>query len=268
VGTLNSATELAIRLARRLPQRGGRRAQLLGYHHVSSTSPTDNVTPARFAEQMAVLAGTRRVRPVLPLDGLLSWLGESTAEETAVSITFDDGHADVVEHALGVLAGHRMPALLYLDSGALGAPGRMSRRQVVDLAGPLVQIGAHSRTHPDLRRCSERELDVELRGSRHDLEDLLGRPVTSFAYPYGSYDDRTVAAVERAGYTTAVTTRRAWLRPGTPLWELPRNFLSDYGAATFAAGIAGGLNWFDRLDPPRPPQAVGGPGRTATVPGP
>jgi peptidoglycan/xylan/chitin deacetylase (PgdA/CDA1 family) len=43
----------------------------------------------------------------------------------------------------------------------------------------------------------------QLRRSRSYLEDLLERPVTSMAYPFGAFDAATIEAVEEAGYEIA-----------------------------------------------------------------
>jgi hypothetical protein len=54
--------------------------------------------------------------------------------------------------------------------------------------------------------------------SRAVLEDMLGSQVTSFAYPYGAWDEISESAVREAGYQTACTTRTGWaLREGDPL---------------------------------------------------
>jgi peptidoglycan/xylan/chitin deacetylase (PgdA/CDA1 family) len=66
------------------------------------------------------------------------------------------------------------------------------------------EIGAHTRTHPDLRGVSD--LAGEITGSRTDLETMLGHPVRSFAYPSGKYNDRIVNVVRNSGFAVAVTT--------------------------------------------------------------
>ncbi len=69
---------------------------------------------------------------------------------------------------------------------------------------PLVEIGAHSLTHPDLTRLTDDDLRREIEEGGRILEELTGRPVRSFAYPLGRYDERVVRAVRRAGYSYAV----------------------------------------------------------------
>lgn len=69
-----------------------------------------------------------------------------------------------------------------------------------ELEAAGVAIGSHSLTHPCLDMCSTDEAVAELTESRQRLEDLLGHPVRSLAYPNGNVDDRVVRAAERSGY--------------------------------------------------------------------
>lgn len=72
---------------------------------------------------------------------------------------------------------------------------------------PLVTIGAHTISHPNLRYATDAEIKQELFGSRVKLEEWLGHEVKEMAYPYGGHDQRVRKAVRRAGYKKAYTTR-------------------------------------------------------------
>jgi peptidoglycan/xylan/chitin deacetylase (PgdA/CDA1 family) len=137
---------------------------------------------------------------------------------------------------------------MYVPSGLLGARGYMTRDQVVEMHRTGISIGAHSRSHADLRRCTETELEAEVRGCREDLEALLGGEVTLFAYPYGSEDGRVRRAVMKAGYRSAVTARRGWTRPGCDPFRVPRNFIEQFDLRVFRAATQGGLNLLAPLD--------------------
>lgn len=67
-------------------------------------------------------------------------------------------------------------------------------------------VGSHTRSHTLLGTASEAVVEVELEGSRQDLERELGTPVRHLAYPDGSYSKETLRAAQKAGYDTACTT--------------------------------------------------------------
>jgi peptidoglycan/xylan/chitin deacetylase (PgdA/CDA1 family) len=65
------------------------------------------------------------------------------------------------------------------------------------------EIGSHTRTHPRLPTLGGGALEDELAGSRTDLEERLGVPCRSLAYPYGAADRRVAQAARAAGYAAA-----------------------------------------------------------------
>jgi peptidoglycan/xylan/chitin deacetylase (PgdA/CDA1 family) len=241
----------------RLPVPSGQATIVLGYHRVDSDGDDLAVTPAEFARQMSTLAATRHRRGVLELDAAAEHLRAGTGPRRSVVLTFDDAWADNHANALEPIVSHRLPATLYVPSHLLSTPGYMSPSQVREMAAAGVSIGAHTRTHPDLRRCDPAELEEEVRGSKEDLEDLLGHPVSAFAYPTGLYDARTVRAVESAGFTSAVTTHRGFWTRSSPVFEIPRSFVeTGLSDATFEAAAAGGLSFLGPVD-----RALGAVGR-------
>ncbi|WP_448208695.1 polysaccharide deacetylase family protein [Azospirillum sp. sgz302134] len=91
----------------------------------------------------------------------------------------------------------------------------------------LVEIGAHTLTHPALSCLSEEEVAREMAGSRAILAERVGRPVKHFAYPFGGSREagpREFEIARRVGFTTAVTTRHGTLHPEhhSHLTALPR----------------------------------------------
>jgi peptidoglycan/xylan/chitin deacetylase (PgdA/CDA1 family) len=75
-----------------------------------------------------------------------------------------------------------------------------------------MEIGGHSRSHCRLAEVPVSELAVETAGCRKALENILGEPVESFAYPYGSYNRAVIKAVRDAGYRRACSVENgfAW----------------------------------------------------------
>ena len=248
---IRTTLQAAARLWARVPLPVGPAVAVLGYHRVDDGGSGLEVSPAAFVRHMSLLAVERASLPVLGLDDALDRLAARSLPRRAVVVTFDDAWADNHDHALGPLVDNAIPATLYVPSRLLDTAHHLSRGQLVEMVDAGISVGAHSRTHPDLRKCSDGELEAEIRGSRDDLEDLLGRPVTSFAYPAGLHDDRVVAAVATVGYRSAITTRRGWLREGADLLRIPRSFIEEMDQATFRAAAQGGLNALAPLDAAR-----------------
>jgi peptidoglycan/xylan/chitin deacetylase (PgdA/CDA1 family) len=141
-------------------------------------------------------------------------------------ITFDDGYVDTLENALPILQRNGFGATCYVTSqrtqlynewDAANLNVRkplMNDAQILEWQAAGMEVGAHSRTHPHLPKCSDTELRDEIAGCKNDLEKLAGVPVTQFCYPYGHTDDRVVAAVRQAGFAAATLTQRGRARPG------------------------------------------------------
>lgn len=95
--------------------------------------------------------------------------------------------------------------------------GPMDWDTVRSLDPALVEWGAHTVNHPILARCTLDDQYQEISGSKRRIEEMLQRPVTSFCYPNGQpgdYDDRTVEAVRRSGFSNAVVAHGGMQRPG------------------------------------------------------
>ena len=85
-----------------------------------------------------------------------------------------------------------------------------------------IMVGAHTVLHPMLTREPELHLQWELTESRRRLQEICGREVVHFAYPFGDHDDRVVNLVRDAGYRSAVTTDYGWNLPGHDVYRLRR----------------------------------------------
>ncbi|MBI1818395.1 MAG: polysaccharide deacetylase family protein [Deltaproteobacteria bacterium] len=96
-------------------------------------------------------------------------------------------------------------------------------------AGELVEIGAHTLTHPVLSTLAPDAQRAEIAGSKHQLEQWLGRPVTSFAYPYGgalAFNATSVTAARAAGFTSACVLDARRARRGADPFRLSRVMVS------------------------------------------
>jgi peptidoglycan/xylan/chitin deacetylase (PgdA/CDA1 family) len=86
----------------------------------------------------------------------------------------------------------------------------------------LITFGAHTHTHPWLRKISKDKARDEIIESRIELERELGLPVRLFSYPHGDYDDLTTKLVDEAGFLGACTTQTGLNTPASSRFALHR----------------------------------------------
>lgn len=115
----------------------------------------------------------------------------------------------------------------------------LSTEEAAALAqGNLIEIGAHTVTHPALSALSAASQQKEIQQSKTYLEQALGQPVTSFAYPYGRYAAETVRIVREAGFSCACTTDTGIVRRHTSRFQLPRLQVLNWDGETFAEWLS------------------------------
>jgi peptidoglycan/xylan/chitin deacetylase (PgdA/CDA1 family) len=91
------------------------------------------------------------------------------------------------------------------------------------IAGPGIEIGAHSKTHPPLSTLGLTERRSEIQESRTACEELTGTPIEGFAYPHGDLDAVTMDLVRDSGFHWACSVRPAAVnRSRFDLFNLPR----------------------------------------------
>jgi peptidoglycan/xylan/chitin deacetylase (PgdA/CDA1 family) len=155
------------------------------------------------------------------LAGLMS--GQERLPRRAVLLTFDDCYEDLLEVARSVLRPRGIQALAFAVTGmssglnawdkkdGAGDIRLLTSSQLLELSELGIEIGAHSRTHRNMRSLSADERHLETLGAREDLAAIgLPRP-RFFSYPYGASDHESARAVRRAGYLGAfgIWIRRA-----------------------------------------------------------
>ena len=119
-------------------------------------------------------------------------------------------------------------------------PGRMKADEVIELAGrPGHAIGAHTVRHLMLPRQSRTLQHAECAQSRSTLEQLLGTQVTSFAYPFGAFDDATVETARSVGFQVAVTCEEASVDEASDQLRLPRLEVTPDLSRSFDAWLRG-----------------------------
>lgn len=205
------------------------RVPILMYHYVEVVQdPKDtirrglDILPSTLSVELRTLLN-HGYTPIFMSD-LAKYLdGKSTLPDKPVVLTFDDGYRDFYTNAYPVLEQYHIKATAYIVPGFLDKPNYMTKQQVIDVAASgIVEIAAHTMHHPNLKGIQPHLLTSEIDESKKELEQMIGRPVTDFAYPYGLYDTAAVMEVASAGFRTAVTTKPGVMQSPEYRFTLPR----------------------------------------------
>ncbi len=156
-----------------------------------------------------------------------------------VVITFDDGFKDNFTNAFPLLKKYETPATFYISTGFIENPqmqstaysdmGRhefLSWRELQEMANhPLVEIGAHTVSHPRLTDISVEDAMEEIRISKSILEEKLGKTIAIFAYPFGTrmdYSNEIVDRVKGMKFESATTVVYGMNDTKTDPYEIKR----------------------------------------------
>ena len=186
---------------------------VITWHSVDEKGSVLSTSPELFCQQLRWLDESG-LRGVSLADALADWHQCGQLPERAVALTFDDGFGNFVSHAMPALQAHDFGATLFITSDYLGRDNMMGRSDVRLAHENGFEIGAHTVSHPDLRKLSADEARGEMEACKNELEDLVSAPVENFAYPFG-YTNSTVTSLAEDLFRSSCTTRLGYVRPGS-----------------------------------------------------
>jgi peptidoglycan/xylan/chitin deacetylase (PgdA/CDA1 family) len=174
-----------------------------------------------------------------------------------VVVTFDDGFADFYDNAFPILEECGFTATVFLPTGFIGDPRRhfggrecLSWVEVLELHAAGIHFGSHTINHPVLTELAWKDVEREIRISKDELEQRLGSPVKTFAYPFAfpQADQAFVELFEQllgsAGYACGVSTTIGFASPGDSIFTLKRLPVnSEDDSLLFQAKLEGAYNW-------------------------
>jgi peptidoglycan/xylan/chitin deacetylase (PgdA/CDA1 family) len=209
---------------------------ILMYHQIDEPPPRGTslrgliVAPFSFTWQMHMLRvlgykglSMRDLEPYLR--------GEQNGK--VVGITFDDGYQNNLVHALPALKANGFTATCYGVSSMIGGTnawdvGKVAQKQLMTRQDWLawqeagMDVGSHTQTHANLKDLPDDLARQQITQSKDELQQMLGKEVRHFCYPYGWFKQEHEEMVRSAGYVTATSTRRGRAQAGDNPYALSR----------------------------------------------
>ena len=227
-----------------------RRVPILTFHAIDRESSPISFAPDAFRQALERLV-ENGFQTISLLRAVQLIAGRAVAPERSCVITFDDGYQSVYEAAFPLLQRYRLTATVFLTVGEgttrsaqvrlpqLNNRGMLSWAAIHEMHQYDIEFGAHTLTHPDLRAIPFDRARVEVEGSKQVIEDVLGTPVASFAYPFGR-STPPVRALAESLFACACTDDLGIAGPKC----------DPYRIARVDAYYLKPTSWFGRLDAP------------------
>ncbi|MBA4393353.1 MAG: polysaccharide deacetylase [Desulfobacca sp.] len=190
------------------------RVPILYYHQVAEgIPPKQGVSPVIFKAQTHYLR--RNKYQTIGFEDLANHLRTGhPLPPRPIIISFDDGYLDTFTRAYPILKEAGFTATTFVVSGFIGERSTwegckgheaplMTQENILTMSADGFPFGGHTRTHKNLPSIPPEEAKREIESGKRDLEDLLQKPIHSFAYPYGNFNDQIIDLVKNCGFMAA-----------------------------------------------------------------
>jgi len=184
---------------------------ILMYHYIEVAPATSTLkglylNPKIFANQLQEIKNNK-YKSAFVSELAKSLISKKPLASSSLVLTFDDGYEDFYTEAYPLLKKYEIKATVYIIINALDKPGYLTKDQVRELAASkFIEIGSHTFNHLDLKTLNNRKAGFEIVNSKKALENISGKQILSFCYPYGHYNDYDIKLAQEAGYLASLTT--------------------------------------------------------------
>ena len=207
------------------------------YHRID-TSPINSqyyVPPEKFDEEMKLLHDWGYTTITTEL--LIKAINEGAdLPPRPILITFDDGHLNNYTTAFPIMQKYGFTGVLYIVANYMGADQYMNADQIKEMASAGWEVGSHSVNHIDLTSLEPERQRYEVVDSRAILEDKLGVPVLTIAYPFGVSNSGVIDYAHFAGYIGGMSLGYTHNQGNSNLYTLQRRDVQGkYDVKQFAA---------------------------------
>jgi peptidoglycan/xylan/chitin deacetylase (PgdA/CDA1 family) len=208
-----------------------REVPILCYHNIRdfSASASGNmkvytVKPPAFAQQMKTLADAG-YQTILPeqLYNYLVFDGPLPAKP--IMITFDDTREEQFRIGATEMEKYGFKGVFFIMTVSINRPGYMSKEQIKSLSDNGHVVGAHTWDHHMVTKYAGDDWNTQLVKPKAKLEEIIGKPVTDFAYPFGLWNTAAIPEIKKTGYEMGyiLATKRD---PVDPLYTIRRIIVS------------------------------------------
>ncbi|MFV8464341.1 polysaccharide deacetylase family protein [Flavobacterium sp. LB1P62] len=194
---------------------------ILCYHNIKQLSAnagemtkTYTVSPTNFAQQMKALSD-EGYHSILP-DQLYEYLvHDAPLPANPIMITFDDTRGEQYSLGASEMEKYGFKGVFFVMTVSIDRPNYLTKKQIKNLSDAGNTVAAHTWDHHMVTKYAGEDWDTQLVKPKKKLEDIIGKPVTYFAYPFGLWNKEAIPEIKKSGYQMAfiLSTKRDSIDP-------------------------------------------------------
>jgi len=243
---------LILKIFKKISNKISNNGYILLYHRVDNLDNDPHqlaVSIENFEAQIKFLSENYNV---ISLSKMVDDVKNKRLKDNSVVVTFDDGYVDNYLNALEILEKYNVPATIFVTSGKVGdnTPFEWDTKNVFDVnnrcmneielkkmsESKMIKIGSHTVSHPQLYLLEDINKKKELGESKLQLEKIINKQVSFFAYPFGGYtvkNDKLVGLVKNANYEAACENISGRIQNNSDVYRLPRFVVRNWDLKEF-----------------------------------
>lgn len=198
---------------------------ILCYHHIRPLAPGKKtrdyeVQPSDFALQMKTLAD-QGYKTILP-DQLYDYLASGKAiPAKSVMLTFDDTDQEQFLVGRREMNKYGFKGVFFIMTISMNKPRYMTTAQIKQLSDEGNAICCHTWDHHMVTKYTADDWVMQLVKPRKKLEDIIGKKISYFAYPFGLWNVAAITKLKESGIKMAfsLSSKRD---PVSPLYTVRR----------------------------------------------
>ncbi|SMC59694.1 polysaccharide deacetylase family protein [Pedobacter nyackensis] len=210
---------------------------ILCYHQVRNWKPTDGkvgkdyiVEVQNFKDQIKMLADSG-YHSILP-DQLYAYLNTGAPlPSKPIMFTFDDTDMDQFTVAAPTLKKYGFKAVYFIMTVTIGKKGKfvdyMTKEQIKQLSDEGNVIGSHTYDHKNFKKYQGKDWEEQLDKPTKKLEEITGKKMTEFAYPFGLWNAEGIPELKKRGFRMAFSLADK-RDQNDPLFTIRRIIASGY----------------------------------------
>ncbi|MEO6221041.1 MAG: polysaccharide deacetylase family protein [Ginsengibacter sp.] len=182
---------------------------VLCYHHIRQAKPGQSetlksysVSPKAFADQMKALkdSGYQTIMPEQLYEYLVYG---GTLPSKPVMLTFDDTDEEQFSIGASEMQKYGFKGVYFVMTISINRPRYMSKEQLKQLSDSGNVIESHTWDHHMVTKYQGADWDTQLVKPKKKIEEITGKPVKYFAYPFGLWNQAAIPEIKSRGYKMA-----------------------------------------------------------------